>query len=85
MSDPRAQVMTEYEVASLLKAASDITTVRHRQGKVVLTNAMFKCTECGRWKPAAEFGLRKMGDGKIRNQAQCTACRGKSKKLTIRL
>jgi len=51
-------------------------TVAHRQGGVVITNAKFKCTKCKKWKPAAEFGLRKMGDGKIRNQAQCTVCRG---------
>lgn len=51
------------------------TTVEHRSG-VVLTNARFRCTHCRQWKPAASFGLRKMNDGKVRNQAQCKECRG---------
>lgn len=50
------------------------TTVAHRSG-VVLTNAKFQCTDCQKWKAAGEFGLRKMGDGKVRNQAQCKGCR----------
>jgi len=50
------------------------TTVEHSAG-VVLTNARFKCTHCGQWKPGSHFGLRKMPDGKVRNQAQCQGCR----------
>jgi hypothetical protein len=58
----------------------DPTTVRHHKGKVVLTNVYFKCTgPCGKKKSASEFGLRKMRDGKIRNQAQCSECRAKYK------
>lgn len=56
------------------------TTVRHRQGHVVLTNTQFQCTDCGKWKPAGAFGLRRMADGMIRNQAQCKTCRTKYKK-----
>lgn len=44
---------------------------------VVLTGAMFHCTECGSLKGAQEFGLRHMVDGIVRNQAQCKACRFK--------
>jgi hypothetical protein len=44
---------------------------------VVLTRCMFNCSACGQWKPAAEVGLRCMGDGVIRNQPQCIACRSK--------
>lgn len=52
------------------------TTVEHVTGNVVLTNAKFKCTgPCGKWKPAADFGLRQMRGGQVRNQAQCKDCR----------
>jgi len=53
------------------------TTVRHRTGKVVLTNAKFQCTDCGKWKPAKLFGLRRMKSGEVRNQPQCADCRSK--------
>jgi len=53
------------------------TTVRHRTGKVILTNAKFQCTGCNDWKGAQHFGLRRMKDGTIRNQAQCNECRSK--------
>jgi len=56
------------------------TTVRHRAGKVALTNAQFQCTACGHLKPAENFGLRRMKDGIIRNQAQCKKCRSKYQK-----
>lgn len=52
----------------------DSTTVSHHAG-VVITNARFRCTRCRQWKPASVFGLRKMPDGKVRNQAQCSGCR----------
>jgi hypothetical protein len=34
------------------------------------------CTKCGRSKPLAAFGLRRMPDGKIRSIPRCKACRG---------
>ena len=35
------------------------------------------CTKCDKVKPIKEVGLRNMGNGRIRNQAQCNECRGK--------
>ncbi len=34
-----------------------------------------KCLKCLRVKPLAQFGLRKMADGAIRNQPWCRPCR----------
>ena len=42
---------------------------------VILSGGCFFCTACGELKPASEVGLRRMGNGEIRNQAQCHACR----------
>ena len=33
------------------------------------------CLKCRRMRPLAQFGLRKMGDGAIRNQPWCRPCR----------
>jgi len=63
-------------------AATEIqdTTIRQKRGRLVLTNAFFKCTgPCGRTKPASEFGVRKMPNGETRNQSQCKKCRGEYK------
>jgi hypothetical protein len=35
------------------------------------------CPHCGKVKPLAAFGLRRMGDGKIRCCPWCSACRAK--------
>ncbi len=37
-----------------------------------------KCPHCKEIKPISEFGYRDMGDGNIRNQSWCRACRSKS-------
>lgn len=39
-----------------------------------------RCLHCGETKPLAKFGLRRMGDGKIRNCPWCTACRSNAQK-----
>lgn len=33
------------------------------------------CPHCGQEKPLSEFGYRDMGNGTIRNQSWCKACR----------
>ena len=35
------------------------------------------CPKCGKEKPISEFGFRNMGNGTIRNQSWCKACRNK--------
>lgn len=35
----------------------------------------YRCSRCGKSKPLAAFGLRKMDDGKIRSIPQCRDCR----------
>ncbi len=42
---------------------------------VVLTGASMTCPHCGETKPAEDFGFRRMGDGTVRNQSWCRACR----------
>jgi len=42
-----------------------------------LAGCKFDCTHCLRTKPAADFGMRTMPDGSIRNQAQCKVCRSR--------
>lgn len=43
-------------------------------GHEVLITLM--CLKCKSMKPLAQFGLRKMSDGAIRNQPWCRTCRG---------
>jgi hypothetical protein len=43
-------------------------------GSEVLITLM--CLKCKSMKPLAQFGLRKMADGAIRNQPWCRTCRG---------
>lgn len=43
--------------------------------KVVLIDALIRCTLCGGYKPASEVGFRRTKDGVLRNQPQCKACR----------
>lgn len=43
-------------------------------GHEVLISLM--CLKCRQVKPLAQFGLRKMPDGAIRNQPWCRGCRG---------
>ncbi len=56
--------------------ANRATTVTHKDG-VVLHNVRFRCTDCKRWKDGRQFGLRRMPNGVIRNQPQCSQCRSK--------
>ena len=43
-------------------------------GNEVLISLM--CLKCRTVKPLAQFGLRKMADGAVRNQPWCRGCRG---------
>ncbi len=43
-------------------------------GNEVLITLM--CLKCKSMRPLAQFGLRKMADGAIRNQPWCRTCRG---------
>jgi hypothetical protein len=50
------------------------TAVYDADGNEVLISLM--CLKCRTVKPLAQFGLRKMSDGAIRNQPWCRGCRG---------
>jgi len=49
------------------------TAVYDHEGHEILITLM--CLKCRNIKPLAQFGLRKMGDGAIRNQPWCRTCR----------
>ena len=49
------------------------TSIYDRDGNEVLISLM--CLKCRKVKPLAQFGLRKMADGAIRNQPWCRSCR----------
>jgi hypothetical protein len=67
LSTPR----TERQVARRRRSA-----VYDSEGREVLITLM--CLKCHRIKPLAQFGLRKMADGAVRNQPWCKECRGAS-------
>lgn len=50
------------------------SAVYDHEGNEVLISLM--CLKCKTVKPLAQFGLRKMADGAIRNQPWCRSCRG---------
>lgn len=50
------------------------SAVYDADGHEVLISLM--CLKCRSLKPLAQFGLRKMADGAIRNQPWCRTCRG---------
>lgn len=50
------------------------TAIYDAEGHEVLITLM--CLKCKSMKPLAQFGLRKMSDGAIRNQPWCRTCRG---------
>lgn len=49
------------------------SAVYDADGQEVLISLM--CIKCRTLKPLAQFGLRKMADGAIRNQPWCRTCR----------
>jgi hypothetical protein len=49
------------------------SAVYDHEGHEVLVTLM--CLKCKNIKPLGQFGLRKMGDGAIRNQPWCRTCR----------
>jgi len=40
------------------------------------------CLKCRQIKPLAQFGLRKMADGAVRNQPWCRSCRSVAKAIS---
>lgn len=50
------------------------TAIYDADGNEVLITLM--CLKCRSMRPLAQFGLRKMADGAIRNQPWCRTCRG---------
>lgn len=50
------------------------TSVYDADGNEVLISLM--CLKCRTVKPLAQFGLRRMSDGAVRNQPWCRGCRG---------
>jgi hypothetical protein len=50
------------------------SAVYDADGHEVLITLM--CLKCHRVRPLAQFGLRRMPDGAIRNQPWCRGCRG---------
>jgi hypothetical protein len=45
-----------------------------REGNPVIVR--YPCTKCGRMKPVAAFGIRKMNRGELRANTICGPCRG---------
>ncbi|MFL5319637.1 MAG: hypothetical protein ACJ790_08255 [Myxococcaceae bacterium] len=52
------------------------TAIYDGEGHEVLITLM--CLKCKGMKPLAQFGLRKMADGAIRNQPWCRGCRSQA-------
>lgn len=73
MVEPAAQKQGEVEVARRV-ARRRRSAVYDSEGTEVLISLM--CLKCHRIKPLAQFGLRKMVDGAVRNQPWCKECRG---------
>ena len=67
-SRPREQQPQQGQPRKRRKAA-----VYDADGHEVLISLM--CLKCRTLKPLAQFGLRKMADGAIRNQPWCRTCR----------
>lgn len=61
---------------------TDRNRIASADGAVVLTGAHFHCTGCKKVKAAKHFGIRKMQDGRYRNQAQCNECRADYHRLS---
>ncbi len=56
------------------------TAVFDADGREVLITLM--CLKCRQIKPLAQFGLRKMADGAVRNQPWCRSCRSVAKAIS---
>lgn len=74
-----------YKVTPMMRPVQKVTTedqasprrrrtaVFDADGREVLITLM--CLKCRQIKPLAQFGLRKMADGAVRNQPWCRSCR----------
>lgn len=71
--DPAAQKSVEANEARRSSRRRG-SAVFDSEGNEVLITLM--CLKCHRVKPLAQFGLRKMVDGAVRNQPWCKECRG---------
>jgi len=69
MMRPTRKVATEDGAARRRRR----TAVYDAEGREVLITLM--CLKCRQIKPLAQFGLRKMADGAVRNQPWCRVCR----------
>ncbi len=71
---PQAQKAKKGEGEGALPRKRRKTAIYDADGQEVLITLM--CLKCRSMKPLAQFGLRKMADGAIRNQPWCRTCRG---------
>src|SRR5687767_10780426 len=78
-----------YKVTPMMPSGSESPAIKTRgprkkrsaavydqDGHEILITLM--CLKCRVIRPLAQFGLRKMADGAIRNQPWCRTCRGSS-------
>ena len=76
MMRPMQKATTEDQVSPQRRR----TAVFDADGREGLITLM--CLKCRQIKPLAQFGLRKMADGAVRNQPWCRSCRSVAAKVS---